>query len=71
MQSSPKIAVQVDSEQEMDEIAFKAQQAGLSTFQVQDAGRTEVEPGSKTVLCIGPGLNSKINPITAHLSLLK
>ena len=61
----------MNSEKEMDEIRDKAQEAGLPVFQVQDAGRTEVDPGSKTVLAIGPGLNSKINPVTEHLSLLK
>ena len=38
---------------------------------VQDAGRTEVEPGTKTVLAIGPDLNSKIDEITGKLKLLK
>ena len=61
----------MNSEQEIDEIERKAAEAGLPTFLVQDAGRTEVEPGSKTVLCIGPALVSKVDPITRHLPLLK
>lgn len=28
---------------------------GLNTHLVRDAGRTQIAPGSKTVLCVGPG----------------
>ncbi len=32
-----------------------ARELGLNTHVVRDAGRTQIAPGSKTVLCIGPG----------------
>ena len=32
-----------------------AQSLGLVTSLVQDAGRTQIAPGSKTVLGVGPG----------------
>ena len=67
----PKIVLQVESEAKMDELRQQAENAGLWNFQVQDAGRTEVEPGTKTVLAIGPDLNSKIDVITGKLKLLK
>ena len=67
----PKIVLQVESEAKMDELRQQAEDAGLWNFQVQDAGRTEVEPGTKTVLAIGPDLNSKIDVITGKLKLLK
>ena len=71
MLSWPKIVLQVESEAKMDELRVQAEQAGIWNFQVQDAGRTEVEPGTKTVLAIGPDLNSKIDEITGKLKLLK
>ena len=35
--------------------ASDASSLGLNTHVVRDAGRTQISPGSKTVLCIGPG----------------
>jgi peptidyl-tRNA hydrolase len=51
----PKIVVKVDSEEELLEIYKKAKDAKLPCHLVVDAGRTEIEPGSKTVVAIGPG----------------
>lgn len=35
-----------------------------------DAGRTQIDPGSRTVLGIGPAPVSEVNKITRHLKLL-
>ena len=35
--------------------ASDASSLGLNTHIVRDAGRTQIAPGSKTVLCVGPG----------------
>jgi PTH2 family peptidyl-tRNA hydrolase len=37
------------------EIKKKAKEAGLCSYLVMDAGRTQIASGSKTVLAIGPG----------------
>lgn len=37
----------------------------------RDAGHNFVEPNTPTVLCIGPAEESKINPLTKRLQLLK
>ena len=37
------------------DVAMAAERVGLNTHIVRDAGRTQIAPGSKTVLCIGPG----------------
>ena len=37
--------------------ASDATSLGLNTHIVRDAGRTQIAPGSKTVLCIGPGMS--------------
>ena len=33
-----------------------ASMLGLNTYIVRDAGRTQIAAGSKTVLCVGPGI---------------
>lgn len=40
------------------------------TCLIRDAGRTQIEPNTKTVLAIGPAASSELDPITRHLKLL-
>lgn len=42
----------------------------VSTGQVEDDGRTEVPPGTKTVLALG-GISEIVDSVTGHLRLLK
>ena len=65
-----KIALNVDNLQQLEELEQKALAKNLITKKVCDAGRTQVEPGSITVLGIGPGPVSVINEITGKLKLL-
>ena len=37
------------------ELAQKARDVGLNASIIQDAGRTQIAPGSTTVLGVGPG----------------
>lgn len=53
-----------------EELEKKAQELGLITKKICDAGRTQVEPGSITVLGIGPAPVSVVNKVTGHLKLL-
>jgi len=66
----PKIVVTCKSQHEMNELRNKADRAGLPTFTVADAGRTQVAAGSKTVLVIGPGAKASVDSITRQLRLL-
>ena len=59
-----KIALKVDSEAEMDAIITAARAAGLPTYTIEDAGRTEVEPGTRTVTAIGPAPKALLDAIT-------
>lgn len=50
--------------------AEQATNLGLPTYLVADAGRTEVAPGSETVLAVGPGPAQTVDAITGDLRLL-
>ncbi|KHN97745.1 peptidyl-tRNA hydrolase 2 precursor [Metarhizium album ARSEF 1941] len=65
-----KVAVQVKSEAELMDLRWKALDAGLTAEVIQDAGRTQIDPGSLTVLGIGPAPKSVVDKITGHLKLL-
>ena len=47
----------------------QAEEAGLSAVIVHDAGRTQIESGTPTVLGIGPAPADLVDKITGHLKL--
>jgi len=64
------ITLQVDHEEDLVKVAQAAQEAGLECHVIEDLGLTEFgNTPTKTCLAIGPDLDSKIDPITKHLSL--
>ncbi len=65
-----KIAVQIKGEDEMLELMGKARSLGVTAEVIQDAGRTQIESGSRTVLGVGPAPKSLVDRITGHLKLL-
>ncbi|KEY72724.1 hypothetical protein S7711_02512 [Stachybotrys chartarum IBT 7711] len=65
-----KIAVQIKSQDELLELRRKARSLGLTAEVIQDAGRTQIEAGSMTVLGVGPAPKSVVDQITGHLKLL-
>ncbi|MDY7082102.1 MAG: peptidyl-tRNA hydrolase, partial [Halobacteria archaeon] len=36
---------------------------------IQDAGHTQIEPGTKTALAVGPARDEDVDAVTGHLSL--
>lgn len=69
--SFAKICVYVNSEEELDEIYAKAQDANLMCSLIVDHGRTEFHGvHTKTVVAIGPAWVDEIDPVTGHLPLL-
>ena len=48
----------------------KASQLKIATALISDAGHTEIDPGTKTVLGLGPAPTNLIDQITGDLSLL-
>lgn len=64
-----KITVRIDSEEDMLQIHEKAKELGILSSIVRDAGQTQVAPGSRTVIAIGPAPKSILEQITGHLKL--
>ncbi|TGJ88058.1 hypothetical protein E0Z10_g727 [Xylaria hypoxylon] len=65
-----KIAVQAKSKEELLTLMGKARSLGVTAEVTQDAGRTQIDPGSLTVLGIGPAPKSLVDQITGGLKLL-
>ena len=65
-----KIALKIPTDSDMDDLQAKARALGLVTYIVEDAGRTQIAAGSRTVLGIGPAPVSVIDSIASHLKLL-
>ena len=49
----------------------RANNKGVRCQLVQDAGRTEVGPGTVTALAVGPAEDSEVDSITGDLPLVK
>ncbi|OQS04825.1 peptidyl-tRNA hydrolase [Thraustotheca clavata] len=65
-----KVALKVETEADMLELAARAKELGLVHYVVVDAGRTQIAPDTKTVLAVGPAPNGDIDNLTGHLKLM-
>ena len=57
------------AEAELLELRARLAAAGVVSYLVEDAGRTQVAPGSRTVLAVGPAPVRVLDPLTRHLKL--
>lgn len=64
-----KITLKCPNENLMLEYSRKAKKIGLTTESIIDAGRTQIAPGSRTVLAIGPGPVELVDTVTKSLKL--
>lgn len=69
-QGQKKIAVVAETLDEMEQLAQGARRAGFPCVWVADAGFTEVPPGTKTCLGVGPAPSDRIDRLTGKLPLL-
>ncbi len=69
-QGQKKVVLRVESEKELIDIYEKARRKNLPVSLIIDAGRTELEPGTKTCVGIGPAPSRRIDEITGELKLL-
>ena len=65
-----KVVLRVEDESGMYRLEQRARAAGLVTAVIQDAGRTQIAPGSVTVLGVGPAPAQQLDQVTGHLKLL-
>jgi PTH2 family peptidyl-tRNA hydrolase len=65
-----KVVVKVKNLDELIELKKAAEKHGLITCLIQDAGLTEVAPGTKTCLGIGPAPAPEIDKVTGDLPLM-
>ncbi len=66
----PKVVLKVTSAGQLMDVVQQAKAAGLPIELVNDAGRTQVRPGTLTCCAIGPAEDLRIDAITAGLPLL-
>ncbi len=64
-----KVVLRVDSEAELLDIYRKALELDLPASLIADAGRTQLEPGTRTAVAIGPAPSSLVDKVTGHLKL--
>jgi len=69
-EGAKKVVVRVESLAEFFPLKEKAEDLGLVTSLVVDAGHTEIPAGTQTVLGIGPAPNNVIDQVTGELALL-
>ncbi len=69
-QGQKKVVVRVGSEDELLRVLREARELGLPAVLVVDAGRTQLEPGTKTVVAIGPAPADRVDRVTGRLKLL-
>ena len=64
-----KIVVKVQSEKELLQL-FEQVKSKFPAALITDAGHTQIAPGSKTCIGIGPAKESELQKYTGHLKLL-
>ena len=65
-----KVVLKISSEEELLELHTLVKQTDLPCSLITDAGHTQIEPGSRTCMGIGPGDDEEIDRLTGHLKLL-
>ncbi|MBN2101698.1 MAG: aminoacyl-tRNA hydrolase [Candidatus Aenigmarchaeota archaeon] len=69
-EGSKKVVLKVSGLEEMEQIRNQCHSQKIKTCYIHDAGHTQVEAGSLTVLGIGPVEDEKIDRITGHLKMV-
>jgi len=65
-----KIVLKINNLDELHDIIIQLEKEKIIFFIVQDAGLTQLPPGTTTAVGIGPVISDKIDKITGDLKLL-
>jgi PTH2 family peptidyl-tRNA hydrolase len=65
-----KVVLKVKDERSLHELKTIADARGIAAALIQDAGLTELPPGTTTALGLGPARTEEMDRITADLPLL-
>lgn len=65
-----KVVLKANDERTLHELKVIAEQNGISSSLIQDAGMTEIPPGTITALGLGPAKTEDLDKITGTLTLL-
>lgn len=65
-----KVVVKVQDLAELYKVKQAAEDLGLVTSLITDAGMTELPPNTTTCLGIGPAPNAEVDRVTGHLGLM-
>ena len=69
-EGAKKVVLKVKDEKELFRYKQMAEDIGLKTALIKDAGLTEVEPGTTTCLGVGPVQEKDVDKITGKLKML-
>ncbi|UCD02384.1 MAG: peptidyl-tRNA hydrolase [Promethearchaeota archaeon] len=65
-----KVVLKIHTMEQLKEIVLKLESDKLPYFIVNDAGLTQLPPGTTTAVGVGPSLSANIDKITGDLKLL-
>jgi peptidyl-tRNA hydrolase, PTH2 family len=66
----PTVVLKVTTAEQLQDVVRQGRAAGLPVEVVNDAGRTQVTPGTATCCALGPAESHRIDAVTAGLPLL-
>jgi peptidyl-tRNA hydrolase, PTH2 family len=65
-----KIALKCPTQDELEQVAILALERDIPLYLVEDAGRTQIAAGSRTVLGLGPAPTHVFEGLTDHFKLM-
>jgi PTH2 family peptidyl-tRNA hydrolase len=70
-EGAKKVALEAESLEEIEGLAEKAEELDIVNILIQDAGHTEVPPGTVTALGLGPDRSDLLDKVTGSLPLIR